>query len=426
MMKKANKINTEFFWDGATWSNLFKLYFDIKASLNFLNCGNQQLVHFFEETVGVTPNYPIRLHWYGPLDGCVFNYEKGKISKLDAVLSLLYGRMNVSITWQSKSGRIYDMADEDIDCDDLIFWFENLEKEECLRMINPIIDWHRLVYTSGFIDVHKKVWAVDFSVPFVECMNSQLLPIFEERTGITINKSNRVVLGSMPKIDPITPEMIAESDKIVRLQRSIGLFPQLDDEAFEDFIEKTKPTNDYPKFQYQKGTVSTISLYFWIAQNIFAYHQDIKWQSKSGRIYDIADEDIDYNDIEFWFDNLDVEKVYQALYPKIDTPFKLKNLSYELKVYQMSLDAIIHMHLKTDCLADAENYIIEIDNFIQEINEKTEKKDPKYAVIHGWESKIEDGFIDYSLKIGDNGIAFLKKLFKFVSDLNCFDEVVMN
>lgn len=419
-MKPTNAL-----WDSDTWSILLKQYFNVTASQNFINCGNKQLSQFFEETIGVGPAWPTQLHWDN-YSGFVFNYEKGETSKLSAMLSIKNGRFDIFIFWKSKSGRIYDMADEDIDCDDLIFWFEGLDKETYWATVKPVINWHRLLFSPIFIEMHKIIWDVDFSIPFLECMNTQLLAEFEEKTGIIINKSNNAKLVALPKVDPGTFEISDGWIKTIRQQRSIGLYSHLNDEAFETFILQIKPRTYFPAFEYQKDTISTINVSLIVTTDNQTRPRLIKWQSKSGKIYGIADEDIDCNDIEFWFDNLNVEEVYKALYPKINTPFKLKNLNYELKVYSMNLNALIRMHLKPECLTEVDSFRVKIDDFIVQINENTVKKDSKYAVLHDWESKIDDGFLDYNLKIGDHGVSFLKKLFKFLSDLNCFDEVVMS
>ena len=53
----------------------------------------------------------------------------------------------------------------------------------------------------------------------------------------------------------------------------------------------------------------------------------ILWRSKSGCIYDIADTDIDCDDIEFWFEGIDPLLYYKQLYPKTELPFSNRSLA---------------------------------------------------------------------------------------------------
>lgn len=173
-------------------------------------------------------------------------------------------------------------------------------------------------------------------------------------------------------------------------------------------------------FNYQSDVVSQFS------QNIFVNHETIlgvliKWKSKSGRIYKLEDTDIDCDDAEFWFENLDATLVYKYLYPKVSLPFKLKNLTYELIVTRINMDCTLEMALKEDVATV--NIKKQIDDFIADFNEKSEKKDRKDGVIHNWKRKFVDSKLVYELDLGSTGVVFLKKLLVYFSKLEVFKKI---
>lgn len=123
------------------------------------------------------------------------------------------------------------------------------------------------------IEVFKRRYSCNISKQFLYYMNNQLTVLFTQGTFLTIN--NNVC--------------IAWSDE-------------------NDFV-------------FQKDTISKLSFCIYINHNwnpIF-----VAWKSKSGKIYDIADTDINENDIEFWFEGLDPLLYHKQLFPNEVLPFKL-------------------------------------------------------------------------------------------------------
>jgi hypothetical protein len=173
-------------------------------------------------------------------------------------------------------------------------------------------------------------------------------------------------------------------------------------------------------FNYQSDIISQFS------QNIFVNHETIlgvliKWKSKSGIIYKLEDKDIDCDDVEFWFENLDATLVHKYLYPKVSLPFKLKDLTYELIVTRINMDCTLEMGLKEGVAI--ENIINQIDDFIADFNHQSEKKDRKDGVIHNWKRNTEQKKLVYELDLGSTGVVFLKKLLNHLSKLNAFKKV---
>ena len=211
------------------------------------------------------------------------------------------------------------------------------------------------------------------SIEFANCADIQLTTLFELTTGLKINKQ-------------------------------ISIATRLE---WEFFIET--------------GEVSKIAFYIYVNHNWNPV--TILWKSKSGRIYEIHDTDIDCNDIEFWFEELDVALIHRQMFPGDKLPFKIKDLSCELVVTRINMDCTIELLLKDDKVPDVENIITQIDTFIAGFNEKSEKKDRKYGVIHNWKTAIENNKLIYDIDLGSTGPLFFKKLLPELSQLNYFTRV---
>ena len=150
----------------------------------------------------------------------------------------------------------------------------------------------------------------------------------------------------------------------------------------------------YPNLDfYIKGESSKIPMNIYINHN---WNQvTLLWKSKSGRIYDVSDTDIDCNDIEFWFEGLDAALYHQQLYPREELPFKLKGLTYELKINRLNMACEIEMYTLQTISIDSEATVKHIDNFINQFNEHSMLKDRKYGVVHNWKATIEKDKIVY-------------------------------
>lgn len=229
------------------------------------------------------------------------------------------------------------------------------------------------VYPEITVEQFKRRYGKDISVQFVVCADSQLTNLFELRTGLKINK-----------------------------QISIAWIWE---EAF----------------YYTKNEISKLPFQIFINNNWNPV--TILWRSKSGRIYDMGDTDIDCDDIEFWFEGLEPVLYHKQLYPKDELPFKLKDLSFELVVTRLNLDCTIEMHLPEEQVAKAPEVIREIDAFIEDFNNKSEKQDRKYGVIHNWRRQVVEQRIVYEIDLGSAGPLFFKKLLPFLSKLKSFSKV---
>ena len=175
------------------------------------------------------------------------------------------------------------------------------------------------------------------------------------------------------------------------------------------------------KLFYTKSEVSEMPI------NIYINHNwnpaKMKWKSKSGRIYDKTDTDIDCDDIIFWFEDLDPPLYFKQLYPNQQLPFKLKYLTYELVVLRLNLECELDLFVKDASVADIPSLIERIDAHMHQFNEQSEKKDREDGVVHHWKTTVEDNRIEYVIDMGSAGFTFMKKLLRFLSKLNAFDKV---
>jgi hypothetical protein len=363
--KNGNKIFINPLFE-TYWKKLFDLYYKVDVSEEFLICANNQLDPIFRSVTSLN-DYPARLSFEQEVP---FQYEKGVISKISSRISLKYGFNTVDILWKSKSGRIYELQDTDIDCTDIEFWFEGLDADLCYRSVYP--EWSLITFPDHTVLSVKHSYNVDISIEFLKCADKKLSALFKKATGLSFNNNIGLSLG-------------------------------------------------YVELDYQKSSISSLS------SNLFVNHNWTKltifWKSKSGRIYDIADTDIDCDDIEFWFDKLDPLLCQKQMFPNEKLPFKLKNLTYELVVTRLNMDMTIEMTLNKEALPKENEMITQVDDFIDGYNKKSEEKDRINGVVHNWKREMKDEKLIYEIDTGSTGSHFLKQLLQFLSKLNYFEKV---
>jgi hypothetical protein len=343
------------------YKKIFKLYYNVDISEEFIICANEQLDKIFRSAT-LLNDYPAWLN-FEPQKS--LGYQRGIVSRISSAISLKYGSNKVDILWKSKSGRIYGLKDTDIDCDDIEFWFEGFDPNFCYKSVYP--ECSLFTFPDSIRSAEH-----DVSTEFVKCADKQLSLIFKKTTGISFNKHIGLSLG-------------------------------------------------YVTLDYQKSATSSVSASLEINHNWTKV--TILWKSKSGRIYDLADTGIDCDDIEFWFDKLDPLLYQKQMFPNEKLPFKFKNLSYELVITRLNMDMTIEMTLNKEAPAKGNEMIIQVDDFIEGYNKKSEEKDRINGVVHNWKREIKENKIIYEIDTGSTGSHFLKQLLQFLSKLNSFEKV---
>lgn len=351
---------------------VLEVYYNVHMSPAFAACADKQLLGAFEKITKVKVKDGVILAWRQEDS---FNYHKAQVSSITICILLKHGYSLANIAWQSKSGRIYDIADENIDCNDIEFWFEGVDPEFCYKNMYPVRSLFTFLETE--IESFNRKHDLPVSLAFLECADKQLSPFFEKTVGLKFNK---------------------------HIDFSIG-------------------TDEH--FAYVPDTISGLSMVLYINHN-WNYDVFMVWKSRSGRIYKPGDTDIDCNDIEFGLEGLNPVLYQKQMYPKAELPFKLKNLSYQLVINRLNMDCVMEMKFKKDAPVNAEDIINSIDSFIDQFNEKSVKKNREDGVVHNWRHHTENDKLVYEIDTGFAGPALMKKLLPFLSSLNCFEVVEIN
>lgn len=205
-----------------------------------------------------------------------------------------------------------------------------------------------------------------FSKEFLNCAGIQLSAQFKKRTGLNINKH----------------------------------------------ISFTAP--DKSLDTYINDVVSKLKLSLYVNHNWNPI--EILWRSKSGRVYEINDTDIDCNDIEFWMEPLDVVEIHKQMFPKEGVPFKIKQLSYELIVTRFNNDCTFKIDLiEKSVLFD--KLKVQVADFIRQYNEKSEKSKKFKGLVHNCTMHLDAESIICELDMGSAGFDFIKKFLLFFDGL---------
>ncbi|MDR6785232.1 hypothetical protein ABIE26_003931 [Pedobacter africanus] len=103
--------------EAADWVVFFNSVFKLDISAQFLDCMNVQLSkNFIYDDKGL---YKQRLLWPFRWDP---ELKYGVTSSISVRVFTEREIFDRKIAWRSKSGRIYQIGDEDIDYDDVAFW----------------------------------------------------------------------------------------------------------------------------------------------------------------------------------------------------------------------------------------------------------------------------------------------------------------
>jgi hypothetical protein len=151
----------------------------------------------------------------------------------------------------------------------------------------------------------------------------------------------------------------------------------------------------------------------------------VLWNSKSGRIYKIADTDIDCNDIEFSFEKLDSQLYIEQLYPKGQKlPFVLKNLPYELVVTRLNMDCTVLLSVKEGYQTAIENIIKGLYEFTQKYNNTSENKSDEGEIVEKYLGKPEGtSTIIFEIDMSLAGFDYIKKLLKYLAKVKGIEKV---
>ena len=129
------------FFDTQTVIDSLMFVFSLKASEEFINCADKQLTEQFIGKTGIKPGeeacFSFAQHYIGAPIYSNYLKEGNLIGrKLMIKLYVNHHWNPVTILWQSKTNRDYKLHDTNIDCNDIEFWFENLDKDLYLKQLS--------------------------------------------------------------------------------------------------------------------------------------------------------------------------------------------------------------------------------------------------------------------------------------------------
>ncbi len=367
------------------WEKIFEMDFNFKISEQFINCLDVKLSEWLPHFLGLSSldfNEFDSLHWSSSRP---FFYEKDVISKMSAGIYIGAHLFEIIILWQSDSEKIYQPSDKIVDCSEIKFWIEGLDRNLCLYYKHPDNTLYYPIYE--WIRSFKSNYDLDLSFEFMQIANKQLTADFMRQTGISSFK--QVAMATIS--------------------------------GYKNF---------YPHWQhvYEKGTISIIPLWANICGHLTFGVSYMCWKSKSGRIYDVSDKDIDTNDIVFWYEGLKPEEYRKMLYPNEPFPLSLKDLKFEFEFVRMEMDSTISLKFKEEKMAEDDTLIDKIDDFIQKKcidNPIKITKDYEGRAHKFLRSFQEPDTWIYVIDTGSGGYYVIKKFLQFLNKLDCLVKVVV-
>jgi hypothetical protein len=167
----------------------------------------------------------------------------------------------------------------------------------------------------------------------------------------------------------------------------------------------------------EPGEISKLNI------NLFINHNwnpvVVLWKSRSGRMYKIADTDVDCNDIEFSFEKLDTAIYIEQLFPKGQKlPFVLKDLPYELAVTRLNMDCAVLISVKDGYQNIREKIIKDLCDFTQKYNDASEKKSDDGEIVEKYSGSLEGtSAIVFEIDMSLAGFDYIKKLLKHLAKI---------
>lgn len=178
-----------------------------------------------------------------------------------------------------------------------------------------------------------------------------------------------------------------------------------------------KQHNDLPI--YQPGLVSKLNLVLWIMPE---YNDNISfcWKSKSGEIINPTKENFNEDDLECWIEGLKpLEYWGQVGTVKKSHPFEMKNIPFNVKVFDFGVEMILRIYAKNDY-----NRIKEVvSNTIEKFNDISEANNRKKGVVHNHRFVHENDYLLLQIDTGSAGIEIIKKILKQMAKMNTIEKV---
>lgn len=130
------------FVDAQTAVNSFKFVYSLEASVAFIKCADDQLTNLFVKETGIEPGTNVCIaiseHEMGSPIYTTYRKENNHIGRKLMIKLFVNNSWNpITIFWKSKSGRDYKLHDSDIDANDILFWFDKLDRDLYFKQLYP-------------------------------------------------------------------------------------------------------------------------------------------------------------------------------------------------------------------------------------------------------------------------------------------------
>jgi hypothetical protein len=356
----------------------FKEILNLEISEEFIYMGGEKLKAFFESEVGTSIG-----EWYiSP-----FPEKKEDLSLIGKITIFETKLINqksmkiypIKIAWKSKV-ETNNLLKKLINGNEFDFWFYEFNPNEFKEFLSGYVFWYYLGLEFSFL----KILEIKISKKYLIIAGKKLFDNFVKHTSIS-DKKNIIIA-----------------------------FPLKDSNMkFEVFI---------------LNEVSKVNWYLVVLASLIPV--TICWKSKSGRIYKISDEDIDENDIEFWFEDLDVLAIYKELYPNNPLPFKLKNIQFELEILRLDLELELKIDLKDANLELIDLIETQVENFIDKWNKKAEKDTEDklgMGLVHNTKTSLKSNCeIIFAIDMGSSDVAIIKKIIMMLNKTEGIKKVTIS
>lgn len=154
----------------------------------------------------------------------------------------------------------------------------------------------------------------------------------------------------------------------------------------------------------------------------------IKWKSKNGRIIKPQDVNIEENEMEAWFHDLNVSDIlrnYDRIHVKSSETINQYQFLLEIDAYSWE-SVYIQIDLKTEFFDKKNAEIVnkQVIDFITFWNKVSEENNRQYGVVHDIKRiSINDHFLEYHIDFGSAFYGVLEKLLNLLSETKLIAKV---
>jgi len=239
--------------------------------------------------------------------------------------------------------------------------------------------------------VIKNVYKLDTSIEFLECADAKVTKWFYTKTGF---KKSRAISLAFTFVHTLKEDGTSETDEAI--------------------IRKNN---------YYRKEISGIPFSLCIKTNFNPVV--LVWWSKSGRIYEPTDTDIDYNDIEFALEPFQWQLYCSQLNYNEPHPFNKSELPFTLQVEGLGVDVTLRVAFRKEQNPDIPEFISKTYAFIEKFNDYSLANGRKFGIVHNSRILQNGDIFTIALDSGSAGVQFFQSLFEMFSGTGFIEKVVM-